>query len=464
MTLGSQTSSRRLAVLGEIGELAQDFGGADQAFLRRFPFLEEHHLHVRPHSRRLAVLADEIDQPVRLRELVVAERDDRALRSGIDLLDIGAAAIALDRRDLEEIAHLVRQHAEAIAQFGGEIVDLVVGVEIGQPPVQRQPHREVGDVILRNQHGHADGDLRRPAVGGRFDHAGLEVEDRLLQHRLVKLEADFLDMAGLFLAEQIAGAADIEVVRRQLESGAQRFQRLQHFQPPLGLRGDLLLRRQREQRIGAQLRAPHPSAQLIELRQPEHVGAVHDQRIGGGNIEAGLDDGGREQDIVLAVIERRHDVLDHRRRHLAMGDRDLHLRHVLVEKVLHAGEIFDARHHVERLAAAIAFAQQRLADHQGIVRRHEGADRQPIDRRRRDDGEIAHPRQRQLQRARDRCRAQRQHMHLGAQLLQPLLVADAEMLLLVDDQKAEIPELDRFAEQRMGADHDIDAAVREASS
>ena len=33
------------------------------------------------------------------------------------------------------------------------------------------------------------------------------------------------------------------------------------------------------------------------------------------------------------------------------------------------------------------------------------------------------------------------------------------MLFLVDDQKAQIPELDRLAEQRMGADHDIDIAL-----
>ena len=52
----------------------------------------------------------------------------------------------------------------------------------------------------------------------------------------------------------------------------------------------------------------------------------------------------------------------------------------------------------------------------------------------------------------------------GAQLLQPFLVADAKMLLLVDDQQAEIPELDRLAEQRMGADHDIDIAVGRAPS
>ena len=100
-------------------------------------------------------------------------------------------------------------------------------------------------------------------------------------------------MPGLLLAEQIAGAADIEIVGSKLEPGPQRLQRLQHGEPAFGLRRDLLLRRQREQRIGAQLRAPHPAAQLIELSEPEHVGAVHDQRIRRGNIEAGFDDGGR---------------------------------------------------------------------------------------------------------------------------------------------------------------------------
>src|ERR1700733_15575559 len=52
-------------------------------------------------------------------------------------------------------------------------------------------------------------------------------------------------------------------------------------------------------------------------------------------------------------------------------------------------------------------------------------------------------------------------MHFRAKLLQPLFVADAEMLFFVDDQKAEVPELDRLAEQRMGADYDVDRAVRQ---
>ena len=47
-------------------------------------------------------------------------------------------------------------------------------------------------------------------------------------------------------------------------------------------------------------------------------------------------------------------------------------------------------------------------------------------------------------------------MHVRAQLLQPLLVRDAEVLLLVDDQQAQIAELDRLGQQRVGADHDVD--------
>ena len=53
-------------------------------------------------------------------------------------------------------------------------------------------------------------------------------------------------------------------------------------------------------------------------------------------------------------------------------------------------------------------------------------------------------------------------MDFGAQLLELFLVRDAEMLLLVDHDQAEILELDRLAEERMGADDDVDGAVGEA--
>ena len=198
---------------------------------------------------------------------------------------------------------------------------------------------------------------------------------------------------------------------------------------------------------------------MIELRQAEHVGAVHDQRVGGRDIEAGFDDGGRQQHVVFAVIEGRHDVVEHGRRHLPVGDADAHLRNILVEEILGAGEVLDARADIEGLAAAVALAQQRLAHHQRVERRDEGAHRQAVDRRRGDDREIAHAGERQLQGARDRRRGQREHVHFRAQRLELFLVGDAEMLLLVDHQQAEVLEFDGLAEQRVGADDDIDAAI-----
>jgi hypothetical protein len=95
---------------------------------------------------------------------------------------------------------------------------------------------------------------------------------------------------------------------------------------------------------------------LVERGQTEHVGPVHDQRVGGRDVEAGFDDRGREQHVVLALVERRHHVLELTRRHLAVGDRDGGLRHLGVEEALDLGQILDARGDVERLAAAIAFA------------------------------------------------------------------------------------------------------------
>ena len=172
---------------------------------------------------------------------------------------------------------------------------------------------------------------------------------------------------------------------------------------------------------------------------------------------------GRQQHVVFAVVEGRHDVFERGRRHLPVRDaRRASPARACRRNSLASGEVLDARADIERLAAAIALAQQRLAHDQRIERRDEGAHREAVDRRRSDDREVAHAGERELQGARDRRRGERQHMHLGAQLLELLLVRDAEMLLLVDDHEAEVLELDGLAEQRMGADDDIDLAVGEA--
>ena len=71
---------------------------------------------------------------------------------------------------------------------------------------------QIRDVALRNHDRRAELDLRTPLVR-RFEIAALHRRNGLLQHRLIQLKPNFADMARLFLAKQIAGAANIEIVR-----------------------------------------------------------------------------------------------------------------------------------------------------------------------------------------------------------------------------------------------------------
>ena len=82
----------------------------------------------------------------------------------------------------------------------------------------------------------------------------------------------------------------------------------------------------------------------------------------------------------LPVIEGVHDVIKLPGGHLAMGDRNLHLGHLLFKELMHLGDVGDARADIEALAAAIALAQQGLADRERVEGRNEGPDGKAVKR------------------------------------------------------------------------------------
>ena len=67
-----------------------------------------------------------------------------------------------------------------------------------------------------------------------------------------------------------------------------------------------------------------------------------------------------------------------------------------------------------------------------------------------------------MQRPWDRRRRHRQDVDLGAQLLEELLLAHPESLLLVDHREPEVAKHDIPLNQAMGADDDIDRAISQA--
>ena len=112
------------------------------------------------------------------------------------------------------------------------------------------------------------------------------------------------------------------------------------------------------------------------------------------------------------------------------------------------------------LASALHFQLNRGLNQIRLKRRDHGLNRQPIFRRRLNHRHIAQPKQRHVQRARDRRGAHGEHVDAGLDLFQPLFMFDPEALLFIDDHEAKVFELDVLREYPVRADCDIYLARR----
>ena len=82
-----------------------------------------------------------------------------------------------------------------------------------------------------------------------------------------------------------------------------------------------------------------------------------------------------------------------------------------------------------------------------------------VGRRRLDYAQVARTHQRELQCAGDRRGTHGESVDRGLHLAQFLFGRHAELLLLVDDEQAQVLELYRLADQSVGADDDIYLAI-----
>ncbi len=131
------------------------------------------------------------------------------------------------------------RRAETVMQFGAEGFEIGLLVKIGKPAIEAEADLQIGDKSFRNQHRGSHIDLRRPGAFSLLHFpTRAHLDHGFFQHGLVEFVAHFADVAGLLLAQDVAGAADIEVVTGQREACAQRVERLQDFQPPVGGSGD----------------------------------------------------------------------------------------------------------------------------------------------------------------------------------------------------------------------------------
>ena len=150
--------------------------------------------------------------------------------------------------------------------------------------------------------------------------AGLaRLADGLVDHLAVELEADRGDVARLLLAEQVAGAADVEVAHRDLEARAELGVVGEGREARRRILGQRLRRGVEQVGEGALARAADPAADLVGLGEAELVGALDDQGVGAGDVESRLDDRRRHQAVGVAAQEAEHRLLELGLVHLPVG-------------------------------------------------------------------------------------------------------------------------------------------------
>ena len=120
------------------------------------------------------------------------------------------------------------------------------------------------------------------------------------------------------------------------------------------------------------------------------VGAVDDEGVGVGDVQATLDNAGAHQHIYVACCELQHGPFQLPFSHLPVSDDKIGLGHQLLQS---PGNLIDAHHPIMdkvHLPTAVYFAQNGLADERLIILTHLGAYRQTLLRRGIDSAHVAH--------------------------------------------------------------------------
>jgi len=138
--------------------------------------------------------------------------------------------------------------------------------------------------------------------------------------------------------------------------------------------------RQEKIGVGLVLRAAHPAPQLVEIGEAEPVGAVDDDRVRVGDVEAAFDDRGGKEHVGFAGHEAGHDVLEFVRVHLPVADLDARLRHEHPEPLRDVPDGMNPVVQEINLPVARHFPLDGLADHALVVGRDDRLDRMPVGR------------------------------------------------------------------------------------
>ena len=202
----------------------------------------------------------------------------------------------------------------------------------------------------------------------------------------------------------------------------------------------------------------------MQVAQSEMVCATDDDGVHVRDIHTVLDDARAHQNIVVVVDEIRQNLLHLLRWHLAVGHYDTGLRNEFLQLVRHHVQRRHAVVDIEDLSVTPELQLDGFFQYILVGRRDDlGLNRITVQWRSGHHTQIAGPEQRELQGPRDRCRCQRQGVHVDFQRTQFLFRRHAKLLFLVDDEQSQVLELDALAHQLVRADDHVYLALGQVS-
>ena len=262
-------------------------------------------------------------------------------------------------------------------------------------------------------------------------------------------------MARLLGTQQVAGTPDFQIPHGNFEAGAE-FRKIPNGRQPFFRNfRQVFVRTVGEIGIGVPGGASYPPPELMQLGQAEPVGIFNNQGIGVWNVQAGFNDGGAYQNLDFALGHGLHDLAQSFLAHLTVSYSHPQAGDPTLEGTGAFVNGFRPIVQIVNLAAPFHLPADGVIQHSGIVLHHKGLHRIPVGRGLLNGGHIPDAGQRHVQCPGNGGCREGQHIHALGHFLQPFLMADTEALLLVNNQKPQILELNAFLQQLVGTDDQI---------
>ena len=266
----------------------------------------------------------------------------------------------------------------------------------------------------------------------------LQLSDSLRENLLVGFITEIFHKTALLRAQQITRTTDIQVLHGEIEAAAQFTERFQSLQTATCLRGKCALRWRHQIAESLLVASSYASTHLMQVTQSEVMSIAHDNRIGIGNIDAVLYDGGRKQYIIIIIDKAHDDFLQILRLHLSVTDCYPTVWNMLLDEHLELRKLGYSVAYEINLSVSAHLEVDGIADNFTTKRYQFGMNRITVRWRSAHDTHIPGAHQRELEGTRNRSGTHRKCVDIHLELTEFLFGRHTELLLFIDDEQSQV--------------------------